>query len=197
VLDALGAERAVVGGLSMGGYATLAFWRRHAGRVRALVLADTRAEADGPEARARRDELVALARAAGGGAVADTQVEGALGRSTRASAPARVADFRARLGEPDPEAVIAALRAMRDRPDATGMLGAVTVPTLVVGGEEDVLTLPRTLRALAAAVPGARLALIPEAGHASAWERPGPFADALVDFLDALRAVPAPAAAGP
>jgi pimeloyl-ACP methyl ester carboxylesterase len=197
VLDALGARRAVVGGLSMGGYAALAFCRRHAPRLRALVLADTRAEADAPEARARRDELVALARAQGGAAVAATQVDGALGRSTRARSPERVADFRTRLGDPDPEATAAALLAMRDRPDATALLGAITVPTLVVGGEEDVLTPPRTLRALAAGVSGARLVLLPEAGHASAWERPEAFADALLAFLDALPAPDGPADAAP
>jgi pimeloyl-ACP methyl ester carboxylesterase len=86
---------------------------------------------------------------------------------------------------------------MRDRPDATALLGAITVPTLVVGGEEDVLTPPRTLRALAAGVSGARLVLLPEAGHASAWERPEAFADALLAFLDALPAPDGPADAAP
>ena len=193
VLDALAADRAVIGGLSIGGYAALAFWRRHAGRARALVLANTRADPDTPEARERRDTLVALAHSTGGAAVADTQVEGALGRSTREGAPERVADFRARLGEPVPEAAAAALLAMRDRPDATALLAGVTVPTLVVGGEEDVVTPPKTLRALAGAIPEARLALLDRAGHASAWEQPDAFARALLEFLAAL---PAQAASG-
>lgn len=185
VLDALGARRAVVGGLSMGGYAALAFRRRHPERARALVLADTRAEADGAEARARRDALVALAAAEGGGAVAATQVDGALGRSTRA-APARVEAFRSLLGDPAPGGVAAALLAMRDRPDARPLLAGIDVPTLVVGGREDVLTPPSTLRGLADAVPGARLALLDGAGHASAWERPDAFAGALLAFLGGL-----------
>jgi len=187
VLDALGARRAVVGGLSMGGYAALAFWRRHPERVRALVLADTRAEADAPDARERRDTLVALAKstAAGGGAVADTQMEGALGRTTRDDA-ARVAGFRDRLATPTADGVVAALVAMRDRPDATPTLAGITVPTLVIGGAEDALTPPRTLRALAGGIPGARLALLDRAGHASAWEQPDAFADALLAFLTTL-----------
>ncbi len=186
VVDALGAGRAVVGGLSMGGYAALAFWRRHARRVRALVLADTRAAADTPEARARRDELVALAHTpGGGGAVAATQVDGALGRTTRGT-PERLAEFRAQLGHPDAEAIATALRAMRDRPDATATLSTLAWPTLVIGGAEDVLTPPGTLRALAAAIPGARLALLDGAGHASAWERPAEFATTLLEFLAAV-----------
>jgi pimeloyl-ACP methyl ester carboxylesterase len=192
VLDALGAPRAVVGGLSMGGYATLAFWRRHAGRARALVLADTRAAADTAEARARRDELVAVARAQGGGAVAATQVDAALGRSTRAGAPERVVEFRRRLGDPDAAAVADALLAMRDRPDTTPLLAGITVPTLVIGGAEDAITPPATLRALAAAIPGARLTLVDGAGHASAWERPDAFAEALLAFLAALPPAAAP-----
>lgn len=100
--------------------------------------------------------------------------------------------FGALLGAPDADAVVAALVAMRDRPDATPLLTGITVPTLVVGGTEDVLTPPRDQRALAAAIPGARLALVDGAGHASAWERPDAVAAVLADFLAALP----PAAAG-
>jgi pimeloyl-ACP methyl ester carboxylesterase len=194
VVDALGGAPAVVGGLSLGGYVTLAFWRRHPALARALVLADTRAEGDAADARARRDALVRLARTEGGGAVAATQVDAALGRGTREGAPERVAEFRARLGDPDAEGVAAALVAMRDRPDATPLLAGITVPTLVVGGADDAITPPRTLRALAAAIPGARLTLLDGAGHASAWEQPDAFADALLAFVGALPAAAAPVA---
>jgi pimeloyl-ACP methyl ester carboxylesterase len=187
LLDARGVRRAAVAGLSMGGYVALALWRRHPGRVRALVLADTRATADAPEARARRDALVALARSSGAAAVATTLLEGALGPATRAD-PARLARFAERLAGASVDGIVAGLLAMRDRPDATAVAAGITVPTLVVGGADDALTRPAELRALAAGIPGARLALLDGAGHASAWEAPGAFAEVARPVLRAVSA---------
>jgi pimeloyl-ACP methyl ester carboxylesterase len=186
LLDARGVERAVVCGLSMGGYVALALWRRHPARVRALVLADTRAGADDEAQRARRVALAALARAEGSGAVAEAQLTGAVGRTTRARHPERAESLRALMARVPVEATVGALEAMRERPDATPSLAGITVPTLVIVGDEDVLTPPREARAIAAAIPGAQLVEIPEAGHVSCWERPDAFAAALADFLAAL-----------
>jgi pimeloyl-ACP methyl ester carboxylesterase len=185
-LDQLGVRRAAVCGLSMGGYVALALWRRHPERVRALVLADTRASADDESQRARRLELAALARREGAAAVAETQLAGAVGRTTRERDPARVDALRALMTGASVDGIVGALDAMRARPDATPLLPGITVPTLVVVGVEDVLTPPKLSRAMAAAIPGARLAELPEAGHCSAWERPEAFADALAGFLAAL-----------
>lgn len=176
LLDHLGVDRAAVAGLSMGGYLALALVRRHPDRVRALVLADTRAAADTDAVRERRRALADVARREGVAAVADAQLDGALGRTTRQDA-ARVAAFRAAMaGGASVEGIVGALAAMADRPDATPLLAALRVPTLVVGGAEDALTRPSELQALAAAISGARLALLDGAGHASAWERPDAFA---------------------
>src|SRR3954470_7875410 len=87
ILDALQIEQAVIGGLFMGGYVALATYRRHRHRVRALMLADTRASADTAEARAKRNELIALANAAGAAAVAERQITGLVGKSTREKQP--------------------------------------------------------------------------------------------------------------
>ena len=184
LLDARGVRRAAVAGLSMGGYVALALWRRHPGRVRALVLADTRATADTPEARERRDALVALGRAEGAAPLAATQLEGALGRATRADA-GRAARFAELLGGASLDGMVTALHAMRDRPDASATAAAIVVPTLVVGGADDAITRPTELRALAAAIPGARLTLLDGAGHASAWEVPQAFAEAARSVLAA------------
>ena len=186
LLDARGVERAVVCGLSMGGYVALAMWRRHPARVRALVLADTRAGADDEAQRARRVELAARARAEGSEAVAEAQLTGAVGKSTRARHPERAESLRALMARVPVEEVVGALEAMRERPDATSLLTSITVPTLVIVGDEDVLTPPREARALAAAIPGARLVEIPGAGHVSCWERPDAFATALADLLGTL-----------
>ena len=186
LLDHVGVARAVVCGLSMGGYVALALWRRHPARVRALVLADTRAGADDAAGRARRDALVALARREGSAAVADTQLAGSLGRTTREREPARVAAFRALLSAAPVEGIVGALLAMRDRPDATATLPTIAVPTLVLVGAEDVLTPVDEARRLAAGIVGARLAVIDGAGHASSWERPAAFTAELAAFVLAL-----------
>jgi pimeloyl-ACP methyl ester carboxylesterase len=83
LLDSLRIERAVVCGLSMGGYVALAFWRRHRARVRALILMDTRAGNDSAEGRERRDQMIALARQRGSEAVADAMITGMVGKRTR------------------------------------------------------------------------------------------------------------------
>lgn len=186
LLDHLGIARAVVCGLSMGGYVALALWRRHPERVRALVLADTRATADDEAQRAKRDELIGVARREGSAAVAESQLPGALGKTTRQGDPARVEGLRALMAAAPVDGIVGALEAMRDRPDATPTLGSVSVPTLVVVGAEDVLTPPKDARALAAGIPGAILVEIPEAGHVSAWERPERFAEALAAFVAGL-----------
>jgi pimeloyl-ACP methyl ester carboxylesterase len=186
LLDHLGIARAVVCGLSMGGYVALALWRRHPGRVRALVLADTRATADDAAQRAKRDELAGVARAQGSAAVADAQLTGALGKTTREGDPARVEGLRRLMATASVDGVVGALAAMRDRPDSTATLPGITVPTLVVVGAEDALTPPKDARALAAGIPGAMLVEIPAAGHVSAWERPEAFADALAAFVAGL-----------
>lgn len=186
LLDELAVERAVVCGLSMGGYVAFALWRRHPGRVRALALADTRAGADAPEAAQRRRELMALARGEGSAAVAESQLAGSLGKTTRATRPELVAAFRARLAEAPVEGIVGALEAMIDRPDSTPTLATIDVPTLVVVGAEDALTPPKEARALHAAIAGSRLVEIPGAGHVSCVEQPAAFTAALGGLLDAV-----------
>lgn len=185
LLDALGLERAVIGGLSMGGYLALAIARRHPSRVRALVLADTRAGADSDEARAKRREAQTLARAEGPGAIAERAIAGMIGRTTRASRPAVVAELDAMMRRAPVEAIVDALQVMIDRPDATPSLAAISVPTLILCGEEDVLTPPDDSRAMHAAIGGSRLEVIPKAGHASNLEQPEVFNRLLSDFLRA------------
>ncbi len=186
LLDARGVERAVVCGLSMGGYIALALWRRHPTRVRALVLADTRAGADDAAQRARRVELAARARAEGSEAVAEAQLTGAVGKTARAHHPERAESLCALMASVPVDGIVGALDAMRERPDATPLLAGISVPTLVLVGDEDVLTPPRESRALAAAIPGARLVEIAGAGHVSCWDRPDAFAAALSEFLATL-----------
>lgn len=188
VLDALGVtEPVVMGGLSMGGYVALAFGRRHAARLRALVLADTRAEPDSDEARANRDK--AIARVDGGDL--SGFVDGLLGMIlapvTRAERPEIARAVRAMAMRAAPSSVTAALRALRDRPDARPGLSAISVPVLVVVGEEDALIPPPASRSMVAAMPErAALHVIAGAGHMSNLEQPEAFREAVAGFVASL-----------
>jgi pimeloyl-ACP methyl ester carboxylesterase len=186
LLDALRIERAVIGGLSMGGYIALAMWRRHRHRVRALILADTRAAADTDEGKQKRDGLMALAARDGAMAVAEKQITGLTGRSTREKQPELVDRIKIVMSGESVDGIVGALQAMRARPDSTALLSGIDVPTLVVVGEEDVITPVKEARAMASAIRGSRLEVIPEAGHLSNLERPAAFNAALSDFVGSL-----------
>jgi 3-oxoadipate enol-lactonase len=178
LLDALDLPAATLGGMSMGGYVALAFARRHRDRLKSLVLADTKAAADTPEARQGREAAIALVEKQGVAALLEKQIPRLL--STSASDRLR-AEVRT-LGTQQADAVIAAIRALRDRPDRTAELPEISVPTLVVVGSDDALSPPAEARAMAAALPHARVAEIPGAGHLSNLENPGAFAAALAGF---------------
>jgi 3-oxoadipate enol-lactonase len=185
-LDALDIERAIVAGLSMGGYVTLAFWRLHRERVLALVLADTRAGADNEEGKQKRRETIELARHEGPVAVARAMLPGMVGKSTREREPSVYAMMRAMLESASVDSLVGASEAMMNRPDATASLATIDVPTLIIVGEEDALTPPKESRAMHAAIPGSRLAIIPGAGHVSNVERPAAFNHVLTEFIDQL-----------
>ena len=186
LLDALQVEQAVVAGLSMGGYVALNIMRRHRRRVRALVLADTRAAADTPEGAHKRDELIAVARAGGAAAVAEKQVTGLIGRSTREKLPELVDRIRSVMAAESVEGIVGALEAMKARADSTPLLASIDVPTLVIVGDEDVITPVKEARAMHEKIAGSRLEIIPEAGHLSSMERPAAFNAALSDFVGSL-----------
>jgi pimeloyl-ACP methyl ester carboxylesterase len=179
LLDHLKLERAVVGGVSMGGYVALAFAARHGRRLLGLMLADTKASPDGAEVRSARDEAIALVEALGVTAYLDKQLPKLLSGS--ASDAVRTAVRT--MGAQTPQAVIAALHALRDRPDRQGELGAIDRPTLVVVGTEDVVTPPTEAAAMATAIRKAVLVEIPDAGHLANLEQPTPFSQALSGFL--------------
>ncbi|HUK63933.1 MAG TPA: alpha/beta fold hydrolase [Dongiaceae bacterium] len=188
LLDALDVRRAVVCGLSMGGYIAFEMVRRYPERVRALMLCDTRASADAEDARRRRDELAALAGRDGPGAVGERLIPNLLGAATRAERPEVQEQLLAMSRRYSVPGMAGALRAMRDRPDSTRDLPKITVPTLVMVGAEDPTSPPAVMKTMADAIPGARYVVVPAAGHASPLEQPLASSRAMADFLDGLPA---------
>jgi 3-oxoadipate enol-lactonase len=182
LLDRLEIRRVVVGGLSMGGYVAFALWRRHPERVQGLILADTRAEPDSEAARAGRDAAAVKVRQAGAETYADEMLPRLLAPASRAST--RIAGAARRMMAEQPvDGIVAALAGLRDRVDSRSTLATITVPTLVVVGEADVITPPADAQVMAAAIPSARLELIPRAGHLSPLENPRAFNAAVRAFL--------------
>ena len=186
LLDALGIRQAVFGGLSMGGYVLMALWRRQPRIITGMILADTRSGADSPEARTSREKMLDELRAGGPAAIAGEVIPKLLGPTTRRDRP-DIADLcRQRIEAQPAEAIASALRAMMTRPDAGPSLRSVDVPTLVVVGDEDVLTPPSEAEQLQRTIPGAALVRIPHAGHLSSLENPVAFNEATADFLRSL-----------
>ncbi len=186
LLDYLQVERAVVAGLSMGGYIALALWRKHPDRIRALVLADTRAGADTPEGAAKRIELIAVARQSGTAALAERQMPGMVGKTTRERRPEIGEDIRGLILRANIDGVVGALEAIMDRPDSTDLLSTINVPTLIIVGEEDILTPPSEACLMHEAIAGSRLETIERAGHLSNMERPAAFNTVLTEFVGGL-----------
>jgi len=171
LLDKLEIERAYIAGMSMGGYVAFAFWRRHAARVRGIILVDTRAEPDGPQAGAGRDAAMGRVAEFGMAAFADEMLPRLLAPGSLTNARV-VAAARAIMAGQPAEGMVAALGALRDRPDSRPTLETITAPVLVMAGEHDAITPPSDGAMMAAAIPGARFAVIPGAGHLSPLENP-------------------------
>jgi len=186
LLDAVGIQQAVIGGVSMGGYLTLALYRLAPERFSGMILADTRATADTEAQVEGRRTMQALVREKGPSAIADEMLPKLLGKTTQRERPELLDQVRTMIEGNTAAAISGALEAMVGRPDSTDLLPSISVPTLVVCGEEDVLTPPPDSKALHEGIPGSRLVMIPGAGHLSNLEAPEPFTGALSGFLESV-----------
>ena len=180
-------DHAVIGGLSMGGYVAFALWRLARLRWRGLVLADTRAGADSEPGRAARDNMLQTLQARGTQGVADEMLPKLLGTTSRAERPQLVEHVRRLIERQTTEGVRAAVVRLRDRPDSTPLLADMTVPVLVVVGDEDEVTPPGEAEQLHGLLEDARIVRIPRAGHLSCLENPQTFSAALAGFLSSIR----------
>lgn len=184
-------EPVVLGGLSMGGYVALSIMARDPQRVRALMLLDTRAGTDAPEAAQKREELAQAVIAAGHpGPVVEAMIPRLFARLTREEHPERVSPLRTVMERNTARGLAGALRGMAVRPDRRAELASIRVPTLVLVGEEDVLTPPSEAQALAEAIPQARLEVVPEAGHLAPYENFAVANAVMLRFLEGLDQTP-------
>ena len=186
LLDELNIERVVLGGLSMGGYVAFEFLRRYPERVRALVLADTRPQADNEEGRRAREETARRALKEGVAPVVESMLPKLLSPRTLEQGGEVLEGVRAMMLGTSPDAAAAALRAMATRRDQTGLLPSIKVPTLILVGGEDSITPPADAEAMGAKIEGSRLVVFEGAGHLSNVERPSEFNRALAEFLRGL-----------
>jgi pimeloyl-ACP methyl ester carboxylesterase len=186
LLDHLSIQQAVLAGLSMGGYTLFAFYRKYADRVKGLVLADTRAQADTEEGRAGRFAMAQTAYTKGAGAIADIMLPKLLSPAALQTKPELAGQVRATIEQTQISGIAGALMAMAERPDSVPLLAQIACPTLVITGELDGPTPPADGRLMAERIPGASLELIPQAGHLSNLEQPEAFNRLLLDFLKGI-----------
>jgi pimeloyl-ACP methyl ester carboxylesterase len=190
MLDDRGVDRCVLGGVSLGGYVAMELLRARPAMLAGMVLCDTKASADGPEARANRERLAGLALEAGEGVgrlLEQAVLPGLLGDTTREQRPEVVERVRGWLRAADPSAVAWYQHAMADRPDSVAALADVDLPTLVVWGEEDALSDRAEQDRMVGAVTDGSLVVVPQAGHLANVEDPEAVSAAILQFLGVVR----------
>ena len=187
LLDTLGVDEVVLAGLSMGGYVALEFLRKWRSRVRGLMLVDTRAGADSPEGRRGRDAAAAAARERGTAAVADAMLPKLFAGETAPEVGPAWNRIEAMIHATPVPGIVGALSAMRDRPDSSDLLPTLAgLPVLVVTGETDRIIPADAARAMADAIPGARLEVIAGAGHLPPVEQPEETTRVIAEFLGTI-----------
>lgn len=183
LLDHLVIDKAVLCGLSMGGYVALRAIERHPERVRALVLADTRSEADPNEGKVKRSATIMAVKRDGVPAFAETFVKAVFAPQNLTGQPQAVEFIKSIIRGNTQLGIAGTLVALAARTDTTALLGSIGVPTLIMVGEHDTLTPPSASESMHKAIKGSQLVVIPGAGHLSNLENETAFNQALVAFL--------------
>ncbi len=186
ILDQEEIGRVPMVGVSIGGYTLFEFWRRYRGRVAALVLSNTKASADSPEARSTRLQAAADVLERGTEPFFESMIPKLLGKTTRDSRPDLVAGALRMMRKMSAENVAQVQRGMAERPDSVPDLKSINVPTLVVTGEEDLLTGSSEADLMRRNIAGSEMKVIRHAGHYAAWEQPAEVGKLLRQFLDQI-----------
>jgi 3-oxoadipate enol-lactonase len=179
LLHSIKIPRAAVLGLSMGGYVALALTANHPEQVASLVLADTKAAPDSPQAREGRAAAMDVVSKLGVAAFCDGMLPKLLATNTSEAVSKAT---RGLMNQPQ-ATILTALAALRDRADRRAGLATIAVPTLVLGGEFDAISTPQEGAEIAASIPNAQFVQLPGVGHLSNLESPAAFIAAVVAFL--------------
>lgn len=188
VLDDAGIARAVFAGVSIGGYALFEFWRRFSDRIAALVLCNTKAQADTLEARNVRLQAAADVLERGAEPFIESMLPKLLGRTTCSTRPDLIEGARRMMLKMSPQAISLVQRGMAERPDSVATLKTINVPTLIITGDEDILTGAAEAQLMQQYISGSQMTMIPRAGHYSPWEQPQEVGRVLRQFADSLPA---------
>lgn len=183
LLDQLAIQHALFAGLSMGGYILFAFYRKYSARVKGMILADTRAQADTDEGKAGRFQMAQTAYTQGPSAIADLMIPKLLSPTTIQTRPEIVRNVRGMIEGNQISGIAGDLMAMAERPDSVPLLEYIACPTQIIVGELDQATPPSDARLMADQIPGARLALIPSAAHLANLEQPEAFNKIVTSFV--------------
>jgi pimeloyl-ACP methyl ester carboxylesterase len=186
VMDDAGVDRAPLIGVSIGGYAVFEFWRRFRARVIALVLCNTKAQADSPEARANRLQTADDVLQRGTEPFFESMIAKLLGETTRRSRPDLAEGALRMMRKMSAENVAGVQRGMAQRPDSVPTLKTIKVPTLIITGDEDILTGVPEAEVMKQNIPGSQMKVVAKAGHYSPWEQPEEVGRLLRQFLDSV-----------
>jgi 3-oxoadipate enol-lactonase len=183
VCDELEIGKAIFAGNSIGGYILFEFWRQYRPRVSGLVLIDTKASADSDETRKTRLAAAEDVLKRGTEPFIDAQLPKLLGESTHRNRPDRVAEAKRMMMRASAQGIAAVQQGMAARPDSNATLLSIDVPTLVICGDEDGLTVPLEMEAMHRGIRGSIFRRVPGAGHYSPFEQPEEVHRILRDFL--------------
>jgi pimeloyl-ACP methyl ester carboxylesterase len=184
LLDELKVDRAVVGGISLGGYVALSVALRYPDRVSGLVLANTRAGADNPDWAAFREALVKDIEGRGALAVVENYGD----KPFRSGCPRDIMDeVRKMIMRQPATGLVSGTRGMSQRPDRIGELSRITAPTLIIAGGEDQYIPVDDARVMHRGIAGSRLVELPHGGHLSNIDSTPEFNAALASFLESIR----------
>jgi len=186
LLDALHIDDPVLVGLSMGGYIVLRAVERSPERFSALVLCDTRSEADSNEGKLKRAAMIRLLKTEGIDAFAEQSIKTLFAPDSFTKNPSAVSFVRDTILATPPETIAATHIALSARTDHTDSLSRITVPTLILVGEHDAVTPPSAALSMKERIQHADVHIISGAGHVSNLENPQEFNRFLKAFLDKL-----------
>jgi len=187
VLDHEEVGRAPFVGISIGGYVLFEFWRKCRARVEALVLCNTKAQADTPEGRAGRLQAAVDVMERGTEPFFESMLPKLMGKTTHSTRPDLVEGALRMMRKMSPEDVASVQRGMAERQDSVETLKTINVPTLVVTGDEDILTGVAEADLMRQNIPGSQMRVIAKAGHYSPWEQPEEVGKLVRQFLDMVR----------